>query len=162
MGIKDYKKGVISYVEIAQAMIDGLKAARYMKNFTVDMGTFGTTEENMCYGCAATSTMMQLTGKKVNTKEFDEFTRYSYFANGLRPGDVAKIEYAVDIFRRGGIGPLLFLCKVKEEDCQSIEKIYEEGDKWMLDNRDWLSKLNVVQRHINKVTRHFDLEWYEV
>ena len=92
--------------ELVLAMVEGLENHKY----EVDMETFGTTREGVCYGCAATNAIARISGKSPRftshissertwskaTKATKEFIRTLEFAfNTLRWGDLSVFnEYA--------------------------------------------------------------------
>lgn len=154
MKATDFQKGIISYVEIAQAMIDGLKNSKKMKDFKVSMDTYGGNKEGVCYGCAATCTMMELTGKKVKAGEFGFRSKFSYFTNGLTHRDVYLIESVVDKFRLGCKECLAEYCGVGLQDQKKIPIT-----NWLMATHNWEEELPKVQKHVDKVMEIFNLEW---
>jgi hypothetical protein len=161
--LKQYQNGITSFVEIAQAMVEGLKATKKMKNFKVNMYTFGDVEGDICYGCAATATMMQLTGKKSNKKEFADNV-FRPFAKGLTEDDVIRIEYVIDSFRKGYIDDLVSLCKLTKPQSRFVRNlVYERplDEHWCLEDTNWEKQLPEIQKYIDRIVAKYNLEWYE-
>lgn len=89
--------------EILGAMIAGLQK-EWVK---VDMTTFGEAKYGICYGCAATNAVFEITGVPVNE---DAFYDGKAIINGVRPeyigteiGFLEIFEKAVDKLRCGHI-----------------------------------------------------------
>ncbi len=98
-----------------RAMIAGLLAADERPTFTVEMATFGMYDggHDMCYGCAATCTLMQLTGDErfVKTVKTDSAAKITHPGSRGTPGRYAEevmglnraryFEDCIDLLRQG-------------------------------------------------------------
>ena len=84
--------------EIVQAMVDGLKAA----HVKVSMSTFGNAHHGICYGCAATNTLCQISGKTFTPDVIDEsYNRSMFIESDLE--FMLWFEHAIDNLRSGDI-----------------------------------------------------------
>ena len=95
--IKDLCEGKPSIA--LQSMVDGL---RNLRGMNVDMGTFGTKYNGICFGCAATATIQNLL--KVEFVSLAESTFYEWVAlqdNEYLPGDIFDFENAMEWARKG-------------------------------------------------------------
>ena len=85
--------------EIVMAMVNGLKK----EHLKVDMDTFGLFYEGICYGCAATNAICEISGVV--------FTPDNIYATGCKANAVGSdslflsyFEDAIDFLRLGNIG----------------------------------------------------------
>ncbi len=92
--------------EIVQAMVDGLKK----EWVTIDMGSYGHTKKGICYGCAATNAICQITNHKFTPAEMNEFFKlkrkdkfvYSFLSNfesninALRMGSIEHYNFLAE------------------------------------------------------------------
>jgi hypothetical protein len=86
--------------DVVAAMIGGLKNPP--PKFKIHMEFFGRTNGTVCYGCAATCAVMQISGKVFTPENFyirAKTTGYSF-------DDYLDFEIAVDSFRRGELSGL--------------------------------------------------------
>ena len=86
--------------EALQAMVDGLKAQSEREDFVIDMDSYGTHDYKICYGCAATCTIQQLTGKKLTSKNIDETSDRAKFLK-LDEYDLDDFEFIMNNVRSG-------------------------------------------------------------
>jgi hypothetical protein len=83
-----------------KAMIEGLRKAKNRSDFKIDMSTFGASEDGICFGCAATCAVAQLTGKNLPPKIIDETLDAAKWL-GVELEDMESFEAAIDGLRRG-------------------------------------------------------------
>ena len=82
--------------KVVHAMCDGLLVAADRDDFYVDMNTFGDTADfgapnnECCYGCAATCTLMRLTGVQLTTRTITGHSNHAT-AVGLPVKDVVLV-----------------------------------------------------------------------
>lgn len=100
----DFKEKVQSMTgkEIVMAMVNGLEN----RHVPVDMSTFGDIRDGVCYGCAATNTICEISGKKQNL-----IGSWLVMEESDRLGEICKdvlfisnFESAIDYLRMGEIG----------------------------------------------------------
>ncbi len=84
--------------EIVQAMIDGLKK----EWVEVNMGSYGHTERGICYGCAATNTICQITKHKFTPAEMNDFYNLKGKKNYIN-SFLSNFESSVNALRTGNI-----------------------------------------------------------
>lgn len=104
--MKTIKELIKSKPSIAlQGMVDGLLKQSKRKGFKINMNTYGVDDFKICYGCAATCTVQQIT--KHNFKpgeiwlrshrsqalnvEFDDLYAFEHAVNEARFGDMTKL-----------------------------------------------------------------------
>lgn len=81
---------------IIMAMVNGLKS-RHVK---VDMNTYGQTDKSgVCFGCAATNTICELTGIVFSEENIGDFDRSEYLNISLDL--LSDFEEMIDDLRRG-------------------------------------------------------------
>ena len=127
-----------------QAMIDGLKFQSQRKDFRVDMSTFGDFSDlgnrgnPVCFGCAATCTIQQLS--EVN------FTDSQINSPGERSrltirnlNDLNRFEYAIDYARTGD------LIHIFEYMGNLDSHEFSHDKQWVLYTDDWQEQLPLVQ-----------------
>lgn len=139
--------------KVVHAMCDGLLAAADRDNFCVDMNTFGDTadfgspDNECCYGCAATCTLMKLTGVQLTPQTILGHSRHAA-AVGLPDRDVGDFERAVDAFRCGYDGEWSTFWKLPEF-CDTprdvVNEAIEHAGCWALANSDWREQLPVLR-----------------
>lgn len=89
-----------------QAMIDGLRDADNIESFKVDMETYGNAKNGTCFGCAATATIMKITGVEFTEESILSETKRS-FACDMGKDDLNDFEIAIDWLRESTVLPLL-------------------------------------------------------
>jgi hypothetical protein len=111
----DEKVKSMSAKEIIMAMVDGLRNP----STKVDMGTFGRADvikflgitlKATCYGCAATNTICNISGKKFAPNNIKGSKDKAIFIDGSRDF-VAHFEESIDCLRRGEIQWYNYLAK---------------------------------------------------
>jgi len=131
-----------------QAMIDGLKFQSQRKDFRVDMSTFGAFTDfgnkgnPVCFGCAATCTVQQLskvnfTDSQINSLE--ERSRQTI----CNSNDLDRFEDAIDNARMGDLIPIFDYMG----DRDSHELIADS--QWLLCTDDWQEQLPLVQDFVD-------------
>lgn len=84
--------------EIIQAMIDGL----YKEHVKIDMDTYGTSKDGICYGCAATNTICEISVVRPNS--YNILKRYALIGEPLTSlYFLEKFENAINCIRIGCI-----------------------------------------------------------
>ncbi len=126
-------------------MVKGLIKHDKRNDFEVDMDTFGrhNTDSKMCYGCAATCVLQEITG--IN------FTEETTNLNNCYRNDLINIhqrkifEGAIDNARHGLLLRLFEFCKK--------ERYYKEEyyKKWEMQNSNWKKELPKVRKLIKEL-----------
>ena len=99
--MKSIKEVLPKPSDAINAMIVGLmEIPKKNKNFKVDMGTFGTKDGNICYGCAATCTTFQALNKKITGDNIDGLFREE---SNQYPDDIGRFESVIDELRMGDL-----------------------------------------------------------
>lgn len=80
-----------------QFMIDGLKEQSERIDFRIDMSTFGSKEDDICFGCAATCATQKATG--INLTPESILHPWSIF--DISKEDTDEFELAIDYLRSG-------------------------------------------------------------
>jgi|SRR5690606_1653433 len=92
------KVRAMSAKEIIMAMVNGLKK----QHVVVDMITFGRVCDGICYGCAATNTICEISGHAMGSHEIHNTVYRAKFCGGDM-WFVSQFEDAIDCLRRGEI-----------------------------------------------------------
>lgn len=88
--------------DAVQAMHDGLKSTIFNPLLRVNMDTFGDKKGPICFGCAATYTLMQLDGGALSAIFGNLDTRHSRAETfKFDHKDLIDFEHAIDRFRSG-------------------------------------------------------------
>jgi hypothetical protein len=89
-----------------EAMIKGLEMYDKAENFVINMGTFGTAKDNICYGCAATCAVMKIYGKSYPYQSIsDRFERAAFIET--EDIDLIYFEESINSLRQGFLHPIL-------------------------------------------------------
>lgn len=156
--------GISSSLEALRVMIAELRkaAAGEIENFEVDMSTFGELRQIgpnklLCVGCAATVTLMKLSGLRLDApKDDQDLTDLGLFEegcaekSGISRYQVQMFECAIDDARRGKLQDLLnffrddprkeALKDIYERQMQEANISYVRGDG-LLYGYDWVQAL---------------------
>ena len=131
-----------------QAMIDGLKLQSQRKDFRVDMSTFGTfydpenKEIPVCFGCAATCTVQQLSKVNFTDAQIDSSSGRSRLTIH-NSNDLDRFEEAIDYARMGD----LFSIFDYMGDRDSHE--FSDDNRWLLCTDDWQEQMPLVQDFVD-------------
>jgi hypothetical protein len=88
---------------VIDAMIQGLR--NIPEGFVVSMGTYGIFEGNICFGCAATCAVMQISGVTFTPETISGFAKRAA-VTGYSPEDITDFENAINWLREGYLGAL--------------------------------------------------------
>jgi len=127
-----------------QAMIDGLKLQSQRKDFRVDMSTFGTfydpenKEIPVCFGCAATCTVQQLSKVNFTDSQIDSLEERS-FLTIQNSNDLDRFEDAIDCARMGNLISIFNYM----DNLKSYE--LSDSNRWLLCTDNWQEQLPLVQ-----------------
>lgn len=83
--------------DIVDTMIRGLKN-EWVK---IDMDTFGSERNGVCFGCAATNTLCELMQQPFSTNDIEEDRRHEIFNYGITYRDFTIFERAINYLRLG-------------------------------------------------------------
>lgn len=81
--------------EIIMAMVNGLKK----EHVKVDINTFGCVEDDVCYGCAATNAICEISGKVFTADNIKGWQNRGFFIGRENINFVAGFETAIDVLR---------------------------------------------------------------
>ena len=82
--------------EIVMAMINGLRNP----HVEVNMGTYGDVKDNICFGCAATNTVCEITGKTFTAENIEYYKdRANFIGTNIR--FLILFEEAINDLRTG-------------------------------------------------------------
>ena len=139
---------------VLQAMVTGLLKSKDDRNFTVDMSTFGTVENQLCYGCCATVALAEMFGRgrsisEIMLKYREEFypeadrptsaSAYAYLSSYLQL-QLKSLEDAINSARLGDVSELIaFLTS-------EVNKSFD--DRWILCTENWEEQLSNVKATI--------------
>jgi len=88
-----------------EAMIKGLKKASKWKSFEIDMRTYGGSDYGICYGCAATCTLMEAAHVRFTPGTIEGRRGRSSLLD-VDCGELSHFESVIDHFRMGEVGAL--------------------------------------------------------
>ena len=146
---------------VLQAMVTGLLNSKNDPKFTVDMDYFGYVKEQLCYGCAATVTLVEMFGNGKSASELmlghanaqveqsnsidahlsDVLKLEPSIGQDSLPDNLKDFENAVDSARRGRVSWLIeFL--TGEPDKLSF------NSRWELGDHNWEDQLPIVEATI--------------
>lgn len=91
-----------------QAMVTGLLKQSKRKDFKIDMSTFGTVRDNICFGCAATCTLQQIT--KINLTQRTMYYHAKYQKFDVDVDEMSDFEDAIDDACCGHMADLFRFC----------------------------------------------------
>lgn len=90
--------GINRVSDIVDLMIRGLKSPRVQ----VDMGSFGRSSGDICYGCAATNALCELMQTEFPADKVETLTtRTEFFNFGISREQLQLFEYSIDSLRSG-------------------------------------------------------------
>lgn len=129
-----------------QAMVDGLLTQNEREDFKIDMQVFGKIDEagKICFGCAATCAIQQLTGKNF-TPENDAVGNYRIKADFLEVDkrELGEFEYTMDNARKGDLKELFYFYDL--EDNFDFNKY---NNRFFLTTVDWEEQLPAIRELI--------------
>ena len=121
-------------------MCDGLLKQDKREDFEIRMLTFGCSIGQMCYGCAATSTIQQIAGR--NLADSNILSRQLI---GFDPRELNAFERVIDAARRGFLRQLFEFCEVTEVDYRKW------GFLWFMRDRNWKACIPIVRKAIREM-----------
>ena len=145
-------------------MVAGLKENDNRSGFMVDMGTFGTSRDGVCFGCAATCTLQKLSGVKftnsnIGIGESRRFAiQYSGIGTDVPAEKFTEFEAAIDLLRSTNYEVLIEFFGVREQFDEANRKdpeVYEATvDLQNLGTTDWNRKLEPYEKFAAKLEEH--------
>lgn len=108
--MKKIKNIISKPSQAVTAMIVGLLRQNTRSDFKIDMGVYGEVNraEKICYGCAATSCVQQLTGQDATYEGVRDYSSPFYWFEDYDSDDIADFESAIDDVRVGYSGSLFW------------------------------------------------------
>ncbi len=126
-------------------MVNGLIKHDKRNDFKVDMSTFGhyNIDDQMCYGCAATCAIQEITGMNLTKKTID--TNNFYKNDSVSVKQKEYFENAINNARVGLLDTLFEFCKKK--------RYYKEEYDWMciITTDNWKQELPKVKKLIKEL-----------
>jgi hypothetical protein len=132
-----------------QAMVDGLRSSEKQDDFEVNMETFGDASDSLCFGCAATVTVLESVGWKDMPDVVEECGDAVTAANEL--GDLGRFEAAVDEARKGR-PYVLFVYMGKASALLMVNLgLSHLSWPWRLNTHNWKKDLPLVDASIARL-----------
>lgn len=129
-----------------QHMVDGLSKQSKRKDFKIDMSTFGTSEGKICYGCAATCAIQNIT--KINlTSQHIGLTHIRASKTETDYYELDTFENAINNARKGVLVDLFIFCKLSTHD---VHRFSNHFDLW---NDNWKEELPKVRKLIKELKK---------
>jgi hypothetical protein len=150
---------------VLSAMVTGLLKSKVDANFRVKMETFGTVENSLCYGCAATLTLAEIFGEGSLASEmminyaktqacqrgYDEVSfsdvnlpdvirSETLNAQDSWSVDIEHLECALDSARRGNATQLIAFCTGEENT--------SFDHRWLLETDNWEEQIPKIEATI--------------
>jgi hypothetical protein len=129
-----------------KAMLTGLRELPNEK-FQVDMSTFGTWRNGICFGCAATCAVYQLTGRKPSVAIMGGIDGQARQL-GLNYEMLFAFEDAIDLFRCGNPQEVLYFYGLEPEGGR--ESLWSRQD-WLLGTDNWEGQLPLIEAYVQKL-----------
>ena len=125
------------------AMLEGIEASKPNKEFILDFSTFGRSGQTLCYGCAATCAVQQLSGIRFEVgHQIDNLTQRSELTK-IKPIGLRGFELAIDDFRLGKVGLLSQFYAIQ---------LPKPDPGWILDDEGCMGpELARVQQYLDKL-----------
>ena len=112
-----------------EGMIEGLKNHEKL-GLEINMGTFGQKTNGICFGCAATCTVLNADPS------------LPIHLSARRQGiSIRSFEAAIDLFRSGWVDVLQGYYDLERDYCRK---------KWSLRTRNWEEQLPLIQEWLDK------------
>ncbi len=143
-----------------EAMCRGLETNSQRKDFRVDMNVLvelSIPQQRICYGCAATCAVMELTGIPLTYANAVDMEDESGYLGGAKraelfevdPDDLCRFEMAIDDARAGDLGSLSYYFCDRHHELPEMPRGQE--DAWYLDSDDWQEQLPRVRAYIQEL-----------
>jgi hypothetical protein len=126
-----------------KAMLEGLRELPG-DEFEVDMGSFGRTSGDVCYGCAATCAVFRLGGKVPRSEVMLGFTAQADYLQ-LNVHELRKFEIAIDHFRMGFPWQLFAFYRVP------FNTTFAQRQPWCLQQHNFEEQLSQIEEYIRKL-----------
>ena len=132
------------------AMINGIWKSDARDDFKINMSTFGDIADEVCYGCAATCAIQEITGIEFKSSDIlytiDNRAEILFGRNYVDYlPDLNKFEDAIDEFRNGDPVDLLDLYGIEDEDISYI------SSNWKLRNNNWRKELIKIEIYVKQL-----------
>lgn len=127
-----------------RAMITGLRTQAARPDFEIDMEAYGDAKGKVCFGCAATCTLQQLSGKNLTPDTIVNLELRAQ-AYGYYFGDTHAFEQAMNLLRQGMVIWLMRYFDVEDQywDARVIRQ--KHGLPWFnlpkLTNVNWETEI---------------------
>lgn len=157
-----------------QSMIDGVKRQSARPGFEIQMSMWGCTDGEICFGCAATSTVQEVCGHDFTPADLngvnsnceylvgsggatisEEYRGFTKQANALNmcDHDLGEFEFAIDMLRRGHgyyHGDIKTIFRY-----MGVEDQYVEPDTTLheLSTATWREDMPAYQKYANKLKK---------
>lgn len=148
---------------VLKAMVESLLKSKNDPRFTVEMKSFGHIRNEVCYGCAATVTLMELFGggksaselmiDHAKTQTYESGIAYVHFSDVVRLDPpvfqnsrtivLEDLEDAVDYARKGGVSWLIEY--LTGEQNQSFDS------RWILEDQNWEEQIPEIKKTITEM-----------
>jgi hypothetical protein len=124
-----------------RAMIEGLREARSMEGFELNMATFGSFKVNggICVGCAATTTVMKVANLKFRPHEIGtSASRADAVETSIH--DLGRFEASIDALRQGELRRFLTYF-LDLQSSEGTDTAWNLKDAWELERPALLPEL---------------------
>lgn len=140
------------------AMVSGLLKQSARKDFIIDMTTFGVTRGNICFGCAATCTLQEISSNNLATNIDISGPLARSITYNLEFHDVCRFEYAIDNLRCGILHPLLSFYNYAHKELDIIAVVEENSIVLSrLNNDNWHENISGYKQLANLLKKKYNL-----
>jgi hypothetical protein len=146
--MKSIKEIVTKPSEAIQAMVDGLLKFdndKFKGKFKISMDTFGGVRDEICYGCAATCTILKITNKRPTKKTIMDIG--NQYLKDYSTAEIREFENAIDIFRIGRAEYIFNFYNIN-----LIADLLKTD--WCLSNTNWKEQIPKIQAYIELLKKH--------
>jgi len=112
-----------------QAMVDGLRKQSKRKDFVINMSTYGESRGEICFGCAATCAVQQISGINLTVEDIDVANQSLKL--GYDFDHLSAFEMSINAARLGDMYLLfLFFDLVWQYDFDYDERFFLKTENW--------------------------------
>lgn len=128
--------------KILQTMIDGLRKQSQREDFSIAMGTFGTTIGEVCFGCAATCAAQEASGINYTPEVSIKYAAGRAETLGVETQDLLIFEHMIDRVRVGSIYSMFAFLGLNREHRSDY------SNRWCMGSGNWEGEIPKVEKLI--------------
>lgn len=131
-----------------KAMLTGLEKQSKRSDFIIDMDTFGSYRDNICFGCVATCTLQEIAQKDfIGEMIIYDASRAAYL--GFDRNELAEFELAIDLARRFSFNSLFAFYHINDLELRGqFRKEMDTYDTTPMEVYNWKKQAPKMRRCI--------------